>query len=119
MSVDSDQILDAVGAGTADGGIADEVLAEANAYVSAYITANLIDAAIPVPDEINDAAVLVCAVDLFGARKAPYGQQITTDQSGTPITTRIAADPMRSARPKLRPWCFNIGFAYPVEDVTT
>ena len=116
MSVDSDQVLDGAGAGTADGAIADEVLAEANAYVANYIATNLIDATNPVPDEINDAAVLVCAVDLFGRRKAPFGQQIMTDLTGTPISTRIAADPMATARAKLRPWCFNISFSFPLDD---
>jgi hypothetical protein len=119
VTVTSAQVLDASGAGVDDTAIADAVLAEANAYVDAYITASLVDAANPVPDAVNDAAVLVCATDLFARRKAPFGQQITVDQAGTQIVTRLGADPLGGVRPKLRPWCFNIGFAFPEDEVVT
>lgn len=116
MSVTRQQVLDASGAGADDSTIADAVLAEANAYVAAYIASTLIDADNPVPNDIGDAAVLKCAVDLFAARKAPFGQQIGADLNGTPVVTRLGADPLQGVRPKLRPWCLNIGFAYPADD---
>lgn len=115
MTVIVDQVLRDAGAGTDDADMAAEVLAEAVAYVDIYVTDNLIDATNPVPDAVNDAAVLVCATDLFARRKAPFGQQITTDANGTAQVTRLGSDPMANARPKLRPWCFTTGFAYPVD----
>ena len=118
MSVSEAQVLRDAGAGQDDFELAQEVLAEANAYVSAYVTENLIDVANPVPDEINDAAVLVCATDLFARRKAPFGQQVMPDLTGTPVATRLGPDPLGGVRAKLRPWCFNIGFAYPLDPVT-
>lgn len=116
MTINADQVLAASGAGPEDIATATEVLAEATAYVDAYITASLIDATVPVPDEIEDAAVLKCAVDLFAARKAPFGQQIGADLNGTPVITRLGADPLQNVRPKLRPWCLNTGFAFPLDD---
>lgn len=113
MTVDSTKVLRDSGAGEADNALALEVLAEATAYVGAFITANLIDAAVPVPDAIEDAAVLACATDLFARRKAPFGQQITTDPNGTVVSTRLASDPMASARAKLAPWAVSAGFAFP------
>lgn len=118
MTVVAQQVLDDSGAGASDMQTAEEVLAEAEAYITAYITDNLVDTTNPVPDAINDAAVLKCAVDLFAARKAPFGQQIGTDVNGTPVVTRLGADPLASVRPKLRPWCASFGFAYPPDTTT-
>lgn len=117
MTVSASDVLTASGAGTDDTTIADAVLAEAEAYVTAYIDSSLVDVAVPVPDKINDAAVLKCAVDLFAARKAPFGQQIGADLNGTPVITRLGADPLAGVRPKLRPWCLNTGFAFPEDTV--
>lgn len=116
MSVTASDVLAASGAGSADTAIATAVLAEANAYVQAYIASALIDPDVTVPLEVNDAAVLKCAVDLFAARKAPFGQQIGADLNGTPVITRLGSDPLAGVRPKLRPWCLNTGFAYPEDD---
>lgn len=117
MSVNAADVLTASGADSSDSAIAQAVLDEANAYVTDYITENLIDATKPVPAAISDAAVLKCAVDLFAARKAPFGQQIGADLNGTPVITRLGSDPLQGVRPKLRPWCLNVGFAYPEETV--
>lgn len=116
MTVDRGQVLRDAGAGPDDGELADEVLAEAVAYVDSYITTNLLDADNPVPPAINDAAVLTCASDLFARRKAPFGQQIMTGESGVPVATRLGADPLGGVRAKLRPWCFAIGFSFPLDD---
>jgi hypothetical protein len=116
VTVNAQQVLSGSGAGPDDTAIAQEVLAEAQAYVTAYIASSLVDAAVPVPDEITDAAVLTCAVDLFARRKAPFGQQVTVDSSGVSMTTRLGADPLGGVRPKLRPWCLSIGFAYPEDE---
>jgi hypothetical protein len=116
VTIDAAAVLAASGAGADDSSIADDVLAQATEYVTAYIATNIVDATVPVPDSINDAAVLACAVDLFAMRKAPFGQQVMPDANGTAVDTRIGSDPMVSARSKLEPWCVSIGFAYPEED---
>lgn len=114
--IGKEQVLRDAGAGESDADLAEEVLGEANAYVAAYIAENLIDEANPVPAAVNDAAVLTCATDLFARRKAPFGQQVVADPSGTLVSTRLGADPLGGVRAKLRPWCFNIGFSYPLDD---
>jgi hypothetical protein len=116
VTVTPDQVLRDAGAGSTDSDLASEVLDEATAYVDAYISTTLVDITVPVPDAIYDASVLVCATDLFARRKAPFGQQIMPDPSGVAVVTRLGADPLGGVRAKLRPWCFNIGFAYPVDD---
>jgi len=119
VTVQVTQVLRDAGAGPGDAALAQEVLDEATAQVAAYITENLIDDTKPVPAAVNDAAVLVCAGDLFARRKAPFGQQAMPDESGTLIPTRLGADPLGGVRAKLRPWCFNIGFSYPLDDDET
>lgn len=113
MTVVARQVLDAAGAGTDDAALADSVLAEATAYVDAYTAANLVDALVPVPDAMYDAAVLSCSTDLFARRKAPFGQQLLTDANGAPVATQVGADPLASVRQKLQPWCVPAGFAFP------
>jgi hypothetical protein len=116
MTVDIEDVLRGAGAGTDDAGLATNVLAEATAYVAAYIAANLIDSSSPVPDAINDSAILTCAGDLFARRKAPFGQQVTSDANGTVVTTRLGADPLGGVRAKLRPWCMVTGFSFPADE---
>jgi hypothetical protein len=119
MTVSVDDVLAAAGAaGTADTAVATTVLAEANEYVSTYITRNLLDAAVPVPTTLDDAAVLRCATDLFARRKAPFGQQVSTDPNGTLVTTRLGADPLGGVRPMLRAYCFEVGFSFPADWAT-
>lgn len=113
MTVTSGMVLRDAGAGDADNDVALEVLAEATAYVDAYVAANLVDPLVTVPTAIQDAAVLACATDLFARRKAPFGQQIMTDTSGNPVPTRLGMDPLAGARAKLQPWCASAGFAFP------
>lgn len=118
MTVTVEDVLTASGASVDDTTLAQSCLDQANAYVDDYVTNTLIDALNPVPTVIRDAGVLTCATDLFARSKAPFGQQIMTDASGTPITTRLGADPLAGVRPKFRPWCFNTGFAYPDPTLT-
>lgn len=115
MTVYLADVLEAAGAGEEDTGLATAVLDEATTHVDNYITASLIDAAKPVPDALKDAAILTCAADLFAARKAPFGVQIMADANGTPVTTRLGADPLGRARPMLAGYCAPITFAYPLD----
>jgi hypothetical protein len=119
VTVTEAAVLKAAGAGQDDFELAQSVLAEATAYVDAYIDENLIDDTNTVPDEVNDAAVLTCATDLFARVKAPFGQQLLPDGSGGLVPTRVGSDPLGGVRAKLRPWCFNIGFSYPLDDDET
>lgn len=105
MTVTYLQVLAEAGAGASDQVVAERVLAEANIHVAAFITANLLDTAVPVPDEINDAAVLRCATDLFARAKAPFGTQILPDGSGQMIAQRLGADPLGGVRTLLARWC--------------
>jgi len=119
MTVSVADVLAAAGAGgTADTAVATTLLAEAEIHVDGYITRTLLDADNPVPDELRDAAVLTCATDLFARYKAPFGQQIATDSDGRIVSTRLGADPLGGVRPRLRPYCFEIGFAFPDVDYT-
>lgn len=119
MTVTVEQVLRDAGAGTEDTDLAQESLDQANAYVDAYVDAALIDAMNPVPAPVRDAGVLTCATDLFARSKAPFGQQIVTDSSGTPVATRLGIDPLAGVRAKFRPWCMNAGFSYPADWATT
>lgn len=113
MTVLVEDVLEAAGAGTSDIGVASRLLAEAEDHVDRYIARTLISTDDPVPDVLRDAAVLVCAADLFARHKAPFGQQVMPDQNGSLVTTRLGADPLGGVRPKLRGYCVEIGFAYP------
>jgi hypothetical protein len=105
MTVTAAQVLAAAGAGSADTATATRVLAEAEIHVTEFIDANLLDADVPVPDEIEDSAVLRCAVDLFARDKAPIGTQILPDGSGQMVAQRIGADPLGGVRSILARWC--------------
>jgi hypothetical protein len=105
VTVTYQQVLAEAGAGGVDQEIAERVLAEANIHVSTFITENLLDSTIPVPDEINDEAVLRCATDLFARAKAPFGTQILPDGSGQMIAQRLGADPLGGVRTLLARWC--------------
>jgi hypothetical protein len=118
MTVTVDDVLAAAGAGSGDTSVATKLLAEAVIHVDGYIADTLLDTANPVPSEVRDAAVLTCATDLFARYKAPFGQQILTDADGNPVTTRLGADPLGGVRPRLRPYCLEIGFAFPDVDYT-
>lgn len=118
MSVTVAQVLAAAGADTGDTTVATDLLAEAVVHVDGYISRTLLDTALPVPSGVRDAAVLTCATDLFARYKAPFGQQIATDENGNPVTTRLGADPLGGVRPRLRPYCLEIGFAFPDVDYT-
>ena len=99
------EVLAEAGAGGGDQATAERVLAEAEIHVAAFITANLLDEDNPVPEEINDSAVLRCAVDLFSRAKAPFGTQILPDGSGQMIAQRLGADPLGGVRSLLARWC--------------
>jgi hypothetical protein len=105
MSVTKEQVLAESGAGAVDEDLAERVLAEAVIHVEEFITANLLDAENTVPDEIEDSAVLRCAVDLFARAKAPFGTQIVPDGSGQMVAQRIGADPLGGVRSILARWC--------------
>lgn len=105
MSVTAEQVLAEAGASASDQATAERVLAEAEIHVEEYIDANLMDADKPVPEEINDAAVLRCAVDLFARAKAPFGTQILPDGSGQMVAQRLGADPLGGVRSMLARWC--------------
>lgn len=109
MSVTSLQVLAEVGAGGTDQTLAERVLAEAGEHVTKFVTDNLLDATVPVPDAINDAAVLRCAVDLFSRAKAPFGTQILPDGSGQMVAQRLGADPLGGIYSLLRPWAARVG----------
>lgn len=105
MSVTAADVLTEAGAGSGDESIAERVLAEAEIHVGDFITDNLIDEDNPVPEEINDSAVLRCAVDLFARAKAPFGTQIIPDGSGQVVAQRLGADPLGGVRSLLARWC--------------
>jgi hypothetical protein len=105
VTVSYQDVLAEAGAGASDQAIAVRVLAEANIHVTAFITENLLDSTVPVPDEINDAAVLRCATDLFARAKAPFGTQILPDGSGQMVAQRLGADPLGGVRTLLARWC--------------
>lgn len=105
MTVTYTQVLARAGAGAVDQALAEEVLAEANLHVAAYIAETLLDPMLTVPPEINDSAVLRCAVDLFARAKAPSGTQILPDASGQMIAQRLGADPLGGVRSLLARWC--------------
>lgn len=105
MAITYQQVLAEAGAGAGDQATAARVLAEAVIHVTAFIAANLIDEAVPVPTGMNDAAVLRCAVDLFARAKAPFGTQILPDGSGQMIAQRLGADPLGGVRSMLARWC--------------
>lgn len=113
MSVSVDDVLEAAGAGTSDYALANSLLTEAEDHVDRYIERTLISTDNPVPDFLRDAAVVVCASDLFARHKAPFGQQVMPDENGNLVTTRLGRDPLGGVRPKLRGYCVEIGFAYP------
>lgn len=105
MTVTASDVLAEAGAGAVDTAIATRVLAEAEIHVTDYIDLNLISTTAPVPEEMEDAAVLRCAVDLFARAKAPFGTQILPDQSGQMVAQRLGADPLGGVRPLLARWC--------------
>jgi hypothetical protein len=105
MAVTYQQVLAEAGAGGSDQSTAERVLAEAVIHVTAFITETLLDSTVPVPDEMEDAAVLRCAVDLFARAKAPFGTQIVPDGSGQMIAQRLGADPLGGVRSLLARWC--------------
>lgn len=109
MTVLYTDVLSEAGAGSADQSLAERVLAEAAIHVDKFIDDNLTSTAVPVPAEIEDAAVLRCAVDLFARAKAPFGTQILPDGSGQPVAQRIGADPLGGVYSLLRPWVARVG----------
>lgn len=105
MTVSAADVLAEAGAGAADTAIATRVLAEAVIHVDEFITENLIDPLVTVPTEMEDAAVLRCAVDLFARAKAPFGTQILPDGQGQMVAQRLGADPLGGVRSLLARWC--------------
>lgn len=105
MTVTALQVLAEAGAGGVDTPTAERVLAEAQIHIDEYIDVTLLDPLKPVPDEIQDAAVLRCAVDLFARAKAPFGTQILPDGNGQMIAQRLGADPLGGVRSMLARWC--------------
>lgn len=105
MTVTYSDVLAEAGAGASDQATAEKSLAEALIHVAEFIDKNLIDATYPVPDDIEDSAVLRCAVDLFARAKAPFGTQILPDGSGQPVAQRLGADPLGGVRSLLARWC--------------
>jgi hypothetical protein len=109
MSVTYTQVLAEAGASAVDSAIAQRVLAEAETHVEKFVTDNLLDADATVPTEIEDSAVLRCAVDLFSRAKAPFGTQILPDGSGQMVAQRLGADPLGGVYSLLRPWAARVG----------
>lgn len=109
MTVTAADVLAQAGAGAGDTDLATSSLAEANIHVPKFLTDNLLDATVTVPDEVSDSAILRCAVDLFSRAKAPFGTQILTDGSGQQIAQRIGADPLAGVYSLVRPWAARIG----------
>lgn len=109
MTVSVSQVLAEAGAGGVDTDLATRVLGEANTHVAKFIADNLLDSTVPVPAEVNDSAVLRCAVDLFSRAKAPFGTQILPDGSGQMVAQRLGADPLGGVYSLLRPWAARVG----------
>lgn len=105
MAVTYQQVLAEAGASGVDQELAERVLAEAEIHIEEFIETTLLDEGNPVPAEIEDAAVLRCAVDLFSRAKAPFGTQIVPDGSGQMVAQRIGADPLGGVRSLLARWC--------------
>lgn len=105
MSVTAADVLAEAGAGAVDEDLAERVLVEAEIHVTEFITVNLLSVDNPVPSEIEDSAVLRCAVDLFSRAKAPFGTQILPDGSGNMVAQRLGADPLGGVRSILARWC--------------
>lgn len=105
MTVTYQDVLAEAGATAEDQPLAEKSLAEATIHVTEFIAKNLLDVTYPVPSEINDSAVLRCAVDLFSRAKAPFGTQILPDGSGQPVAQRLGADPLGGVRSLLARWC--------------
>lgn len=109
MTVSPQDVLAGAGAAGSDLATATRVLAEATTHVNTFIAANLLDATVPVPDDVKDSAVLRCAVDLFARAKAPFGTQILPDGSGQMVAQRLGADPLGGVYAILRQWAARIG----------
>lgn len=109
MTVTKEQVLAESGASAADDDLAERVLTEANLHVAKFVADNTLDAEAPLPDEVNDAAVLRCAVDLFARAKAPFGTQILPDGSGQMVAQRLGADPLAGVYSLVRTWVARIG----------
>lgn len=109
MTVSAADVLAEAGAGADDTDLATRCLSEANVHVAKFITDNLLNAEVPVPDEVDDAAVLRCATDLFARAKAPFGTQILPDGSGQMVAQRLGADPLGGVYSLLRPWAARVG----------
>lgn len=109
MTVTYQEVLAEAGAGAGDQATAERVLAEAVIHVEKFIADCLLDATVPVPDDITDSAVLRCATDLFARAKAPFGTQILPDGSGQMVAQRLGADPLGGVRSLLRPWAAQVG----------
>lgn len=110
MAVTVEQVLAEAGAGAVDTDLAQTKLDEAVIHVEKFITDNLLDPEVPVPDEVEDSAVLRCAVDLFSRAKAPFGTQILPDGSGQMVAQRLGADPLGGIYSLVRPWAARLGF---------
>lgn len=105
MPVTYQEVLAEAGAGAVDQVLAERVLAEAVLHVQEFVNKTLLDFSKPVPEPVNDAAILRCAVDLFARAKAPFGTQILPDGSGQMVAQRLGADPLGGVRSMLAPWC--------------
>lgn len=116
MTVSSTDVLAEAGAGAVDDDLAERVLAEAVIHVDKFIADNLLDSTVVVPDAIEDAAYLRCAVDLFARAKAPFGTQILPDGSGQMVAQRLGADPLGGVYSLLRPWAARVGLGSAPED---
>lgn len=109
MTVAASDVLAEAGAGATDEDLAERVLAEAEIHVTKFFDDNLLDETVPVPTEVEDSAVLRCAVDLFARAKAPFGTQILPDGSGQPVAQRLGADPLAGVYSLVRPWAARVG----------
>ena len=109
MTVTYQDVLDAAGAGGVDQDLATRVLGEAQTHLTMFVNVNLLDPANPLPDDVNDSALLRCATDLFARAKAPFGTQILPDGSGQVVVSRIGADPLAGVYSLIRPWAARVG----------
>lgn len=112
MSVDATQLRNEVKAGTA---VPDAMLTNCVSVADTLLREYVEDVYGDIPPSVYDRAWLAVAVDLFNQRRAPNGvlnQQFSSGEGGTEsVPVRISADPLRPARPLLRPWVTPLGIA--------
>lgn len=112
MTIDITQLRSEVNAGTS---VSDALLTSCVSVADSLLRKHVEDVFDDIPPSVYDRAWMAVAVDLFNQRRAPNGvlnQQFSTSEGGTEsVPVRISADPLRPARPLLRPWVTPLGIA--------